>query len=123
MGLPELVADSSSGSTESCWMPKSADKLLVLVIDALRFDFAKYHLPHSVGARLGSSKLMKFVADPPTVTMQRLEGLTTGSLPTFADISGNFGGAYIEEDAWIEFIPKEKKGFVGIEFKFVSGGV
>jgi len=42
------------------------------------------------------------VADPPTVTMQRLKGLTTGGLPTFADISGSFGGASIDEDSWVE---------------------
>eukprot|EP00980_Cylindrotheca_fusiformis_P029438 scaffold23476_cov125-Cylindrotheca_fusiformis.AAC.6 len=34
--------------------------------------------------------------------MQRLKGLTTGSLPTFADISGNFGGSTIEEDSWVQ---------------------
>jgi len=31
------------------------------------------------------SKLFKFIADPPTTTMQRLKGLTTGGLPTFVD--------------------------------------
>jgi phosphatidylinositol glycan class O len=84
-----------------CWLPRKVDSLVILVVDALRFDFARYHLPMSVGARLPSpdeantnrttsSQLLQFVADPPTVTMQRLKGLTTGSLPTFADISGNF---------------------------------
>jgi phosphatidylinositol glycan class O len=34
--------------------------------------------------------------------MQRLKGLTTGSLPTFADISGNFGGSTIDEDSWVQ---------------------
>ena len=32
----------------------------------------------------------RFLADPPTTTMQRLKGLTTGSLPTFIDVSANF---------------------------------
>jgi phosphatidylinositol glycan class O len=45
---------------------------------------------------------MRFVADPPTVTMQRLKGLTTGGLPTFADITGSFGGASVDEDSWVE---------------------
>jgi len=85
--------------------------MAILVVDALRFDFARDHLPLSVGSRLflpenstrkGSSKLYQFVADPPTVTMQRLKGLTTGGLPTFADISGSFGGASIDEDSWVE---------------------
>jgi phosphatidylinositol glycan class O len=50
----------------------------------------------------GQSQLFKFVADPPTVTMQRLKGLTTGGLPTFADISGSFGGANVDEDSWVQ---------------------
>ena len=33
----------------------------------------------------------RFIADPPTTTMQRLKGLTTGSLPTFIDMASNFG--------------------------------
>ena len=97
-------SSSSNGFSESrkgCWLPRRVDSLVVLVVDALRFDFARDHLPMSVGARISppkqgqqnstttSSQLLQFVADPPTVTMQRLKGLTTGSLPTFADISGN----------------------------------
>jgi GPI ethanolamine phosphate transferase 3 subunit O len=86
-----------------CWIDRRVDSVVILVVDALRFDFARHHLPKSVGARLSSSssQLLHFVADPPTVTMQRLKGMTTGGLPTFADISGNFGGASIEEDTWV----------------------
>lgn len=86
-----------NGNRRGCWLPRKVDSLVILVVDALRFDFARDHLPMSVGARLSpqktnrtiSSQLLQFVADPPTVTMQRLKGLTTGSLPTFADISGS----------------------------------
>ncbi|KAL7485702.1 hypothetical protein ACHAW6_011303 [Cyclotella cf. meneghiniana] len=101
-----------------CWTPRRIDSLIILVVDALRFDFARDHLPLSVGSRLfsnddaasnkrnnthrGYSHLYQFVADPPTVTMQRLKALTTGGLPTFADITGSFGGANVEEDSWVE---------------------
>jgi phosphatidylinositol glycan class O len=34
--------------------------------------------------------------------MQRLKGLTTGGLPTFADISASFGGATVDEDSWVQ---------------------
>eukprot|EP00804_Cyclotella_cryptica_P025397 CCRYP_016515-RA/>CCRYP_016515-RA protein AED:0.20 eAED:0.20 QI:286/1/1/1/0.5/0.33/3/202/1032 len=101
-----------------CWTPRRIDSLIILVVDALRFDFARDHLPLSVGSRLfakndvaskdnnnthgGYSRLYQFVADPPTVTMQRLKALTTGGLPTFADITGSFGGANVEEDSWVE---------------------
>lgn len=95
-----------------CWLDRKVDSMVMVVVDALRFDFALHHLPRSVGARIQqinginaststSSRLLQFVADPPTVTMQRLKALTTGGLPTFADISGNMGGASVEEDTWI----------------------
>ena len=107
----------SRESSTSCWMTPSVDKLVVLVVDALRFDFAQQELPHSFGRRLqrNDAVLLRFLADPPTVTMQRLKGLTTGALPTFAEISGNLGGAYVEEDSWIDFLAQRgsRMGFVG----------
>ena len=92
-----VVGKNENDHRRGCWLPRKVDSLVILVVDALRFDFARDHLPMSVGARLSqqgknrttASQLLQFVADPPTVTMQRLKGLTTGSLPTFADISGN----------------------------------
>lgn len=90
----------------ACWMERRVDSMVMVVVDALRFDFALHHLPKSVGARIATSsntsRLLQFVADPPTVTMQRLKALTTGGLPTFADISGNMGGASVEEDTWLQ---------------------
>lgn len=100
-----------------CWMKPSVDKLVIIVVDALRLDFAQYELPLSFGRRLQrkDATLLKFIADPPTVTMQRLKGLTTGGLPTFAEISGNLGGGYVEEDSWIDFLAQKgsRMGFVG----------
>jgi phosphatidylinositol glycan class O len=42
--------------------------------------------------------LLPFIADAPTATMQRLKGLTTGTLPTFIDLGSNFAGQAIDED-------------------------
>lgn len=92
-----VIGDNEDDLRKGCWLPRKVDSMVILVVDALRFDFARYHLPMSVGTRLSqqgtnrttASQLLQFVADPPTVTMQRLKGLTTGSLPTFADISGS----------------------------------
>ena len=42
--------------------------------------------------------LLPFIADPPTATLQRLKGLTTGTLPTFIDLGSNFAGTAIDED-------------------------
>jgi len=119
-------------NSQGCWMPRRVDAMAVIVVDALRFDFALEHLPKSMGSRIaaerekessvensgtrGQSQLFKFVADPPTVTMQRLKGLTTGGLPTFADISGSFGGADVDEDSWVQQlhnVPLSKRGIFG----------
>lgn len=116
-----VIGEKQSDNRRGCWLPRKVDSLVILVVDALRFDFARDHLPMSVGARISTrknnrttaSQLLQFVADPPTVTMQRLKGLTTGSLPTFADISGSMGGASIEEDSWVEQLkrtPYSKRG-------------
>ncbi|CAB4253003.1 similar to Saccharomyces cerevisiae YLL031C GPI13 ER membrane localized phosphoryltransferase [Maudiozyma barnettii] len=98
------------------------NKAVILIVDALRFDFVipvesdtanqYYHnnfpvlYDHFVqsngGTSSDSSILLKFIADPPTTTLQRLKGLTTGSLPTFIDAGSNFNGNVIEEDNLIK---------------------
>lgn len=47
------------------------------------------------------SRLYRFEADAPTVTMQRLKGLLTGSLPTFFDAKDNFESSELHEDNWL----------------------
>ena len=65
--------------------------------------FCRNQLPvFSELAASGHGRLFEFLADPPTTTMQRLKGLTTGSLPTFIDLSSNFGSYAITEDNIIE---------------------
>lgn len=100
---------------EGCWHPKTFNKAVVIVIDALRYDFTiPYHLldddedlffrnsiPIFYEASIKSPSnavLLPFIADPPTTTLQRLKGLTTGTLPTFYDAGSNFAGTTIEED-------------------------
>lgn len=50
------------------------------------------------------TRISKFIADPPTTTLQRLKGMTTGSLPTFIDIGSNFASPEINEDNIIDQI-------------------
>ncbi|OVA16598.1 Type I phosphodiesterase/nucleotide pyrophosphatase/phosphate transferase [Macleaya cordata] len=45
-----------------------------------------------------SSRIFKALADPPTTSLQRLKGLTTGGLPTFIDVGNSFGAPAIIED-------------------------
>ena len=97
---------------EGCWHPKTFDRAVVVLIDALRYDFTvpqseeEAHIFHNAFPFLHESSvkspqnafLRPFIADPPTTTLQRLKGLTTGTLPTFADAGSNFAGNSIEED-------------------------
>ncbi|KAJ9154765.1 GPI ethanolamine phosphate transferase 3 [Pleurostoma richardsiae] len=93
-----------------CWHPKTFDRAVVILVDALRYDFtvpvddgAEFHdalpfLYETAVKRPRSAFLRPFIADPPTSTLQRLKGLTTGTLPTFIDLGSNFAGTAIEED-------------------------
>ncbi|XP_031826579.1 phosphatidylinositol glycan anchor biosynthesis class O [Nomia melanderi] len=89
-------------------------RVVLLVVDALRYDFVHWYNDNSstptyyrnklpiihklLQTEPKKSRLYKFIADPPTTTMQRLKGFTTGSLPTFIDIGSNFASEKIDED-------------------------
>lgn len=124
--LDQIIRPSEEG-----WMEKGFDKAVIVIIDALRFDFVMpedpvapqdTHYLHSLPflyehsqAHPKNSLLLKFIADPPTTTLQRLKGLTTGSLPTFIDAGSNFAGTEIQEDTWVSQLSGFNKsiGFVG----------
>lgn len=87
-----------------------------MLIDALRYDFTvpfpltgsdeqPHHFHNALSvlyetavAHPHNAFLLPFIADAPTATLQRLKGLTTGTLPTFVDAGSNFAGTAIEED-------------------------
>lgn len=125
--------DSSVSGPDGCWHPKTFNKAVVVIIDALRYDFTvpyvpadntsyqhHFHNAFTTPYEIASSQpenavLMKFIADPPTTTLQRLKGLTTGTLPTFIDAGSNFAGTAIDEDntiAQLRAIGK-RMGFMG----------
>jgi GPI ethanolamine phosphate transferase 3 subunit O len=104
-GTPSQVQDG-------CWHPRTFDRAVVIIIDALRYDFTvpsgsnsprPYQdafplLYETATSQPEHAVLLPFIADPPTTTLQRLKGLTTGSLPTFIEAGSNFAGTAIEED-------------------------
>ena len=84
-------------NTNSCWRPARFKKAVLIVIDALRYDFMLYNdsldarnalsfqnklgVIHEVlTTKASHGRIFKFVADPPTTTMQRIKGLTTGMI-------------------------------------------
>lgn len=108
-------------SCSTCTLPPTHSRLVLLVIDALRFDFLApepaitpspyYHnvlsLPSILSAQQPThSFIFNAFADPPTVTLQRINGLTTGSLPTFVELGSNFGGSQITEDSIVRQMTK-----------------
>lgn len=110
------LSEISACSGQSCTLPATHKRAVVLIIDALRFDFLSPNPPepssphhHNVlslpqeltATRPQHSLLFNAFADPPTTTLQRIKGITTGSLPTFVDMGSNFGGSSILEDSLI----------------------
>lgn len=113
------LALSEFNNCTTCTIPPTHKRVVFLVIDALRFDFITANPPdppspfhHNVltlpreltAAKPRNSFIFNAHADPPTTTLQRIKGLTTGSLPTFIDMGSNFGGSSIAEDSIIKQI-------------------
>jgi len=108
------LTDLSSCPNADCTIVPTHKRAILLIIDALRFDFvtsnppdppSPFHhniltLPRELTLRHPKqSFIFNAYADPPTTTLQRIKGITTGSLPTFVDIGNNFGGSSIAEDS------------------------
>jgi hypothetical protein len=90
--------------------PAQYEKVIVLLVDALRADFVFETQKQTAYAnkletiaelrrqKPQNTRLFEFMSDPPTVTMQRVKGLVTGSLPTFIDFKDNLQSDKIQED-------------------------
>ncbi|KAJ4304097.1 mannose-ethanolamine phosphotransferase gpi13 [Collariella sp. IMI 366227] len=110
--MPDLLpAWRGKGTVDGgCWHPRTFERAVVVVVDALRYDFTvpveddeAFHnafpfLWETAVKQPNRAFLRPFIADPPTSTLQRLKGLTTGTLPTFVDLGSSFAGTAIEED-------------------------
>ncbi|KXX73794.1 GPI ethanolamine phosphate transferase 3 [Madurella mycetomatis] len=106
-----LPAWQGKGTVDGgCWHPRTFKRAVVVVIDALRYDFtvpvednAPFHnafpFMYETATREPKNAFLRpFIADPPTSTLQRLKGLTTGTLPTLMDLGSSFSGTAIDED-------------------------
>lgn len=115
----DLRQDFSESSPRPCHGPIFSKTILVLV-DALRYDFihrmsflssivqqGEEDLENRMGGHgiLGiSSCAFKFIADPPTTTMQRLKALMSGTMPTFIDASANFNRFLIDTSMILQLL-------------------
>ncbi|GMH39920.1 hypothetical protein BSKO_07824 [Bryopsis sp. KO-2023] len=120
--------DSNSGSP-GCWSRPRFEKVVVVIVDALRFDFLvsdgspgdmmhvgrfpKLLALHEAAG--DASVLLRFRADPPTTTMQRVKAMLTGGLPTFLDVGKSFSASAISEDNLLYQVKQNggKLAFVG----------
>ncbi|KAJ2753604.1 mannose-ethanolamine phosphotransferase gpi13 [Coemansia pectinata] len=138
--LPSTLPFTNSSVDEHAneWYPAKFERAIILVVDAMRIDFATWSdelnttfsasSPPPSGHRLmpyhnrlpiintlntehpEKTMLYRFRADPPTTTLQRLKGLTTGQLPTFIDAGSNFAGSAIDEDNWLQALRRPSTG-------------
>ncbi|XP_076075722.1 GPI ethanolamine phosphate transferase 2, catalytic subunit-like [Mytilus galloprovincialis] len=76
------------------------EKVVVVLIDALRVDFAGGEQMPFLQSKKELDGMNSFVAivKPPTVTLPRIKALTTGSIPGFVDVVMNFGSSSLTED-------------------------
>ncbi|CAA6668859.1 unnamed protein product [Spirodela intermedia] len=117
------AADMGGGGGK-CWTKPAVGRLVMIVLDALRFDFVapsiffdevkpwmdKLKVLQKLASDEGSSaRIFKAIADPPTTSLQRLKGLTTGGLPTFIDVGNSFGAPAINEDNLLYQLAKNGK--------------
>ncbi|XP_026153860.1 GPI ethanolamine phosphate transferase 3 [Mastacembelus armatus] len=107
------VLEPGEEPVDFCRVQPRFRRVVLLIIDALKIDFARFDpsnttprqfenklpvLEETVSSWPSHSRLYPFRADPPTTTMQRIKGFTTGSLPTFVDVGNNFASSAILED-------------------------
>ncbi|KAJ4802575.1 GPI ethanolamine phosphate transferase 3 [Rhynchospora pubera] len=112
----ELPSTTNQDQDLPGWTPPTVERVLILIVDALRFDFVAPSslfqkkqkwmdrlpsLQHLASTHPSSSRIFKAIADPPTTSLQRLKALTTGGLPTFIDVGNSFAAPAIQEDNWI----------------------
>ncbi|EAR95303.2 type I phosphodiesterase/nucleotide pyrophosphatase (macronuclear) [Tetrahymena thermophila SB210] len=111
--IKETLPDISSTSE---FIKPQANKVILVIIDALRFDFTQKFEENDDGTPLEhfKNKLtiiqemmekqpnntihLQGYSDPPTATTQRIKGITIGNLPSFIEIAATFTFSQREED-------------------------
>ncbi|KAJ9601538.1 hypothetical protein L9F63_000281 [Diploptera punctata] len=100
--LPNSIGNVSLNGSE-LYKP-SIGRLVLMVIDALRWDFigdaeGRYNMPYTTSLiKRNKGCLFKGQSGPPTVTMPRIKAMTTGTVPSFADVALNLGSSKIMDD-------------------------
>lgn len=106
--IPGLAAFDETG--ENTTVPAVFDKVIFMVVDALRSDFvysndSGFLFTQSL-IRSGAALPFTAYASAPTVTMPRLKAITTGSVPSFLDVILNIAesdttSTLAYQDTWL----------------------
>ncbi|KAF2158178.1 alkaline phosphatase-like protein [Myriangium duriaei CBS 260.36] len=114
----ELLVTSKDGARTPVQRPnRMFNKVVLMVVDALRSDFvygAESGFNFTQGLiRSGAALPFTAYAAPPTVTMPRIKALTTGSVPSFADLILNFAesdtsSSLVQQDTWLAQIKAQE---------------
>ncbi|KAK4622127.1 GPI ethanolamine phosphate transferase 2 [Fulvia fulva] len=107
---PVLPGLATFDDIEVASTPPVFDRVVFMVVDALRSDFVYGHnsgfdFTQSL-IRDGAAIPFTAHATPPTVTMPRVKALTTGSVPSFLDLILNFAesdtsSSLANQDTWL----------------------
>ncbi|KAK4232121.1 GPI ethanolamine phosphate transferase 2, partial [Podospora fimiseda] len=100
-------------------VPAKFDKLVFMVVDALRSDFvytveSGFTFTQSL-MREGAAFPFTAHATSPTVTMPRLKAITTGSIPSFLDVvlnlnEGDESASLASQDTWLVQMKRKNAG-------------
>lgn len=93
----------------------SVDKVVFMIIDALRLDFIDQRENFKYLNKLLSDQhacLVKLHVKSPTVTMPRIKALTSGTIPSFLDVVLNLGSSEMQIDNILNQLKVKKKNIV-----------
>ncbi|XP_051156691.1 GPI ethanolamine phosphate transferase 2 [Leptopilina boulardi] len=127
--VPQFV-EQIRVKTEDLYQPITK-KIVIMVIDALRWNFVAEKTMKDSMPILQSlienkmSCLLQGKVNPPTVTMPRIKAVTSGTVPSFIDVALNLGGnavigdsilkqaknhghklIFYGDDTWLKLFPK-----------------
>uniref|UniRef100_A0A182JVZ3 GPI ethanolamine phosphate transferase 2 C-terminal domain-containing protein n=1 Tax=Anopheles christyi TaxID=43041 RepID=A0A182JVZ3_9DIPT len=99
--LPQSIGNASFSGID--YKPKIS-RAVLMVIDALRFDFVLQeenfqYLNQLLGE--GKACLYRLQVHPPTVTMPRIKAMTSGAIPSFLDVILNLGSPEMKLDTFL----------------------
>ncbi|KAF7996903.1 hypothetical protein HCN44_002549 [Aphidius gifuensis] len=97
--IPDIINNIKLDKNE-LYKP-SVQKIIIMVIDALRWDFVDVNKMPITSNLINNNKahLLKVKVNAPTVTMPRIKAMTTGMLPNFIDVVLNLGKSEVQSDS------------------------